>query len=72
MTMKDANYNLVKLLLRKLDDIWRLEKFYVKDAKSHACKDCQAILKKVIAADKANADLLRAEVGKHIKGKKFD
>lgn len=70
--MKNSNYNLVKLLLRKLDDLWRLEKFYLKDARMHSCKDCERILKKIAAIDRTNADLLREELGKHIKGKKFD
>jgi hypothetical protein len=69
--MKNSNYNLVKLLLRKFDDIWRMEKFYVKDSRL-TCKDCQAVLKKIIAADKHNADMLRAELAKHIKDKRFD
>jgi protein-arginine kinase activator protein McsA len=70
--MKNTNYNLVKLLLRKLDDIWRMEKFYVKDSKAHSCKDCHAILKKVIALDKQGAEMLREELARHIKDKDFE
>lgn len=70
--MKNANYNLVKLLLNKLDDAWRVEKHYAKDAKEMSCKDCQAILKKILDADKKHVEELRAELAKHIKGKRFD
>jgi hypothetical protein len=65
--MKNANYNLVKLLLNKLDDTWRVEKHYEKDAKAMSCKNCQAILKKILEADKLHVDMLRAELAKHIK-----
>lgn len=35
--MKNVNYNLIKTLHNALDDLWRLEKFYVKDAKAAKC-----------------------------------
>jgi rubrerythrin len=70
--MKNGNYNLVKLLLNKLDDTWRVEKHYAKDAKAMSCKDCQAILKRILDADKRHVNMLRKELSKHIKGKKFD
>ncbi|MEY4744880.1 MAG: hypothetical protein RL272_825 [Candidatus Parcubacteria bacterium] len=70
--MQNANYNLVKLLLNKLDDSWRVEKHYAKDAKKMSCKHCQAILKAILDADKKHVEMLRQELAKHIKGKKFD
>lgn len=70
--MQNANYNLVKLLLNKLDDAWRVERHYAKDAKKMSCKDCQAILKTILDADKKHVEMLRQELAKHIKGKKFD
>lgn len=70
--MKNANYNLVKLLLRKLDDSWRVERHYEKDAEAMSCKDCQAILRKILDADRRHVDLLRKELAKHIKTKTFE
>lgn len=70
--MKNANYNLVKMLLRKLDDAWRVEKHYAEDASRMGCPDCEKILTKILAQDKRHAELLRAELAKHIKSKKFD
>jgi len=70
--MKNANYNLVKLLLNKLDDTWRVEKHYSKDAKSMSCKDCQAILGKILDADRRHVEMLRKELSKHIKTKQFE
>jgi len=70
--MKNANYNLVKLLLNKLDDTWRVEKHYEADAHVHGCKDCQKILKKILADDKQHVEMLREELAKHIKKEKFD
>jgi ribosomal protein L34E len=65
--MKNSNYNLVKLLLRKLDDTWRIEKHYEKDAKESACADCLKILKAIRKNDEKFARLLRAELSRHIK-----
>jgi len=70
--MKNANYNLVKMLLSKLDDTWRVEKYYTGDAAELSCKTCQAILKKILADDQRHAELLRAELSKHIKDKNFE
>lgn len=70
--MKNANYNLVKMLLSKLDDTWRVEKYYASDAAALACKDCQAILKAILKDDQRHVEMLRAELAKHIKDKTFD
>jgi rubrerythrin len=70
--MKNANYNLVKLLLNKLDDAWRVEKHYAKDARESSCKECQAMMKKILADEQRHVEMLRTELAKHIKGKKFD
>lgn len=70
--MRNANYNLVKLLLGKLDDAWRLEKHYAKDAREMSCKDCQAMMQNILGDDAKHAEMLRAELAKHIKGEKFD
>jgi hypothetical protein len=70
--MKNANYNLVKLLLAKLDDSWRVEKHYASDAAKHGCKDCQRILKQILEIDQKHVEMLREELARHIKDKKFD
>ncbi len=70
--MKNANYNLVKMLLAKLDDTWRVEKHYVKDAELHGCKECRELLGKILEADKRHIEQLKQEIAKHIKGKDFE
>ncbi len=70
--MKNANYNLVKMLLSKLDDTWRVEKYYAGDAAELSCKNCQAVLKKILSDDQKHVELLREELDKHIKDKKFE
>jgi len=70
--MKNANYNLVKLLLLKLDDTWRVEKYYASDAAQLDCRECQEMLKKILADDQKHVEMLRAELAKHIKDKKFE
>jgi hypothetical protein len=66
--MKNANYNLIKMLLAKLDDTWRIEKHYAKDAQESACTSCQDVLKKIHEADMKHVDMLRKELAKHVKG----
>ena len=70
--MKNANYNLVKMLLAKLDDTWRVEKHYADDAKEIGCKGCQDVLDKILKADAQHAEMHRAELSRHMKDNKFD
>jgi hypothetical protein len=70
--MKNANYNLVKMLLAKLDDVWRVEKHYAQDAEKLGCAGCQEVLKTILEADRKHAELLRGELAKHIQGKTFE
>lgn len=70
--MKNANYNLVKMLLAKLDDTWRLERHYAKDAEDLGCKGCQSILEKILEADAEHAEMLRRELSRHMKDNIFD
>jgi len=69
--MKNANYNLVKMLLAKLDDAWRVEQHYSKDAAEHGCEECRQLLDKILAADKEHIELLRQELARHIKSDQF-
>jgi len=70
--VKNANYNLVKMLLQKLDDTWRIEKHYCEDAKEMDCPNCTAIFERILAEDQKQTELLRAELAKHIQKKRFD
>ncbi len=70
--MKNHNYNLVKMLLTKLDDSWRVERHYAGDAEKSGCKQCQAILKKIMDDDAKHVAMLREELARHIQGKTFE
>lgn len=70
--MKNANYNLVKLLLAKLDDTWRVETHYSTDAEKHGCTHCSAVLKNILADDAKHVELLRQELSRHIKDGAFE
>lgn len=70
--MQNANYNLVKLLLAKLDDSWRVERHYAEDADKTGCQGCQAVLKEILEADRKHAEMLKEELSKHIKGNMFE
>jgi hypothetical protein len=67
--MKNQNYNLVKLLLSKLDTVWRIEKHYLNDVEDDSCKE---VLNKILEDDKRHIELLKAEISSHIKEGKFD
>jgi protein-arginine kinase activator protein McsA len=69
--MKNANYNLVKMLLAKLDDVWRIEQHYAKDAVEHGCDRCEALLTEILKTDKEHIEALRQELAKHIKADEF-
>lgn len=66
--MKNANYNLVKMLLAKLDSVWRIEKFYLKDTDDEGCKE---VLNRILEDDREHIELLRNEIAQHVKEKKF-
>jgi len=69
--MQNVNYNLVKMLLSKMDNAWRLENYYVKDAESEDCHSLDA-LKEILADEKKHIELLRKEVSKRCGDSKFD
>jgi hypothetical protein len=70
--MKNANYNLVKMLLAKLNDTWRVEKHYAHDAKEHGCEGCAKVLEEIRSDDDRHIDMLRAELARHIETKQFE
>ncbi|TAL19389.1 hypothetical protein EPN90_03510 [Patescibacteria group bacterium] len=67
--MRNENYNLLKLLHNSLDDQWRLEKHYLKDAKKCGCKSCSMLLGKLRNQLTVNIAALQKELAMHM-GKK--
>lgn len=59
--MKNVNYNLIKTLHSTLDDVWRLEKHYVSDAKKAKCHS-KSVLDKMLKQRKNDANALIKEI----------
>jgi hypothetical protein len=64
--MKNANYNVLKLLHLTLDNLWRIEKHYLKDARGAKC-DCGRMLKTMHGDLKRHAEALKKELARHHK-----
>lgn len=69
--MKNYNYNLVKLLHTSLDALWRLEKFYLRDAKA-GCKACAKTLASIQRDVKRHVAALSKELAAHGKTRTFN
>lgn len=69
--MKNINYDLIKLLHIKLDLIWRLEKFYIEDAKRENCQSASA-LEQILIDEKKHLELLKDSLQKRIEAGIFD
>lgn len=69
--MKNINYDLIKLLHMSLDKIWRLEKFYIKDADKAKCHSLPA-LKQMLKDEKHHAEMLRDEIKMRMNAGVFD
>jgi hypothetical protein len=69
--MKNINYDLVKLLHHSLDEAWKLEKFYLKDAKKSTC-NCSKVLKRLLDDNQKHIAMLREEIEHHSRLKKFE
>jgi len=65
--MQNINYDLVKLLHVKLDSIWRLEKYYVNDAKEANCESTPA-LEKILEDDKKHATMISQAIKERMEG----
>ncbi len=59
--MKNVNYNLIKMLHITLDDVWRLEKYYVDDAKKAKCHS-KTVLDKMLKQRRKDANALIKEI----------
>jgi hypothetical protein len=69
--MQNINYNLIKMLHTKLDDLWRIENYYLRDAQKVKSTSCVKILKEIQRDVKKHIALLSAELARHIKNKQF-
>lgn len=69
--MKNVNYNLIKLLHTTLDTVWRLEKYYLADAKEAKCHSV-ACLESMLEDARKHAEALRAEIKMRIEAGVFD
>lgn len=69
--MKNINYDLLKLLHSKLDNIWRLENYYINDADTAQCHSLAA-LKQILEEEKKHADMIRKELAMRVEADKFD
>jgi hypothetical protein len=69
--MRNVNYNLVKLLLAKMDNAWRLENYYVRDAEAEGCHSL-ATLREILEDEKRHIEMLRKEVAMRCGAEKFD
>lgn len=69
--MKNINYDLIKLLHMSLDKMWRLEKYYIKDAIKIKCHSVAA-LKKMLKEEKVHTAMLINEIEMRVKNNIFD
>ncbi|MBN1325409.1 hypothetical protein JW977_00295 [Candidatus Falkowbacteria bacterium] len=69
--MKNINYNLIKMLHTKLDDLWRIEKYYLRDAQKAKSKSCVKMFKVMQGDLKKHIEMLTKELERHIKNKQF-
>lgn len=69
--MKNINYDLIKLLHSKLDTVWRLEKYYVEDAKEAKCHSTSA-MEQILEDEKKHLEMLRKEIALRVENNIFD
>ena len=69
--MKNINYDLLKMLQSKLDNVWRLEKYYVDDAKTAKCHSVSA-LERILEEEKKHVETLREEIKMRMEANIFD
>jgi len=69
--MKNINYDLLKLLHSTLDNIWRLENYYVNDSKEAKCHSVTA-LEKILEDERKHAEMLQQELKMRMDAGIFD
>ena len=56
--MKNINYDILKMLHSKLDNVWRLENYYVADAEKAKCHSVPA-LKQILEEEKKQSKRIK-------------
>lgn len=69
--IKNINYDLIKLLHCKMDNAWRLEKFYCDDAKKESCKSLET-LQKILDDEKQHVEMLKSKIKEKMEAGIFD
>ncbi len=69
--MKNINYDLLKLLHSTLDNVWRLENYYIRDAKAAKCHSVKA-LEQMLKNERKHAETLKKEISMRMNARKFD
>ncbi|HEU4715276.1 MAG TPA: hypothetical protein VFS14_00410 [Candidatus Saccharimonadales bacterium] len=69
--MKDINYDLVKLLHKKLDTIAQLERHYINDAVKAKCHSAEA-LRRILEDERAHVEVLAQEISMRSEAGKFN
>lgn len=69
--MKNVNYNLIKMLHAKLDNVWRLENYYVKDAEDAGCHSVGA-MKTMLEDEQKHVEMLKEEIKLRLDSNAFD
>mgnify|MGYP001583024800 FL=1 len=67
--MKNWNHDLVHQLSEDLDSLWRYRE-YLKN--SRGCGHCTSMWKKFEKMDQEKVKMLREEIGRHVKERRFD
>lgn len=67
--MKNHNHDLVQQLSEDLDSLWRY-KTYLRNAKG--CAACTAMWKNFVKMDEEKARMLRDEISRHVRERRFD
>ena len=68
--MKDHNHDLVQALHHVNDQNWRIEKYYLPNAKGE--EHCSALWKKMLDDGQKHEEMLRTEISRHVKEERFD
>jgi rubrerythrin len=63
--MCDCCYNITKQLEKKAQFLFRAEG-YLKDAQKSGHKDCEKVMKQIVADEKKHVDLLKGLCGKGV------
>ncbi|MBI4993768.1 hypothetical protein HZC33_02320 [Candidatus Wolfebacteria bacterium] len=68
--MTNNNYDLVKMLFAVLDDAYRIDKYYLKDAE--ICPHCKEIFEKMKKDIESHSQMLQLEISRHVKENNFN